>query len=326
MTIYISFINDPEGYKDKEKIISHDQIAYFIYKDLSKRFSNIVYHPFHKPIDLSGDDILVTCIPNKNITKWKDRTIIVDNDTFEVDKWKYGKFKKYGLDKNIDYTYCFNNYLEGLYGALIMTNDIAIMKLSNNHPDVLEKKNFIESNIKHFFCTPHPIDKKYFSENYNKDLKLLSPKMLVYYNGERKNAYELIEILKSDSFFNDKYDVVNLIERTTNIEYSKKYNYFAHVSLSESGPYLAYELLCQGIVTYGHEEWWDGYGYDILRYTYNPEENDRNISNLKKLLSNDFLEQYYLMRNDILLKYLSRTDNEWNYFNNILTNLIKGLL
>jgi hypothetical protein len=326
MTIYVSFPQSPSDYENKSCTLSWAQISYFVYTGLKDRFENVVYSPHMQPINLSGKDMLVTQSLNPDVRKWRERTVVVDNDNFDVNKWKYGKFTKYGLNKPTPHTYIFNHIFPGLYGAVIKTNDVAIAKWKGDHPDILEKKQFFLSNIKNFRFAPHPIDKQFFSTNYNKDLKLTKPKMLIYNSGNLKNANELIHTLTDQyGFFIDKFDVVNHIEKTTSPEHVKKYTYFAHVSCSEGFPYLANELLCQGILLYGHEEWWEPYGHGILKYTYDPVRNEQNIANLRRLLSDDFLEEYYLLRNDIVSKHLSRKDNDWGYFMNIVYELIDGL-
>ena len=75
----------------------------------------------------SGSDSrkMPASVPNKNIKKWK-RTILVSNDNFETDKWKYGKFRKYGLNLRTDHTFRFNNDISGHLAAIIMAGDIGI--------------------------------------------------------------------------------------------------------------------------------------------------------------------------------------------------------
>lgn len=275
---------------------------------------------------MTKNDILISCVPNDQLRKFPERTIIIDNDNFEVGKWKYGKFTKYGLEAQTDHTFPFNHCMEGLFGAIFKTNDVAINKWNSDNPDVLEKKQFLCSNIKYVIPTPHPIDKNYFCKFFNKEYKINKMKMLVYNAPWRKNATQLVEMLRNN-FSSDKFFVTDNIYKG-DAEVRRilgEYSYFAHTSYSEGFPYLANEFLCQGLPLFGHEEWWDPYGQDLLKWTYNPELQDRNLNNLKTLLDDGFKEQYYMLRRDLTEKHLARKDNEWGYLTDQLSNLINVL-
>ena len=324
--IYVSLPIRPNAYPAEDRT-SWAQISYFVYDALSQNFpQKVTFVPFRDDVNSTPSDILVSCIPNNNIKKRPNRTIIIDNDNFDVNKWKHGIFAKYGLNTTTDHTFQYNDYFENLYGAIIKTNDVAIWKMNNNHPDVLEKKRFLESKIKHFIYLPHPIDKAYFGKWYKPNLRP-KMKMLVYHCGWRKNAAQLVDMLKVN-FSTDQFTVIDHLTKTDQIINAilPEYAYIAHTSYSEGFPYFVNEFLTQGLILYGHEEWWQPYGYDMLKWTYDPTKQDQNLNNLKKLLNPNFQEEYYKMRNDIVQQHFTRTDNNWNYLTDKLIELVKTIL
>jgi hypothetical protein len=324
--IYISF---PAASQDSYPLgdrTSWSQVAHFVHRDLCRKFSNVHYLRYGSTVPMTKDDVLISNVPNRELQKIPGRSIIVDNDNFEVGKWKYGKFTKYGINAETDCTYRFNSVLEGLFGAVLKTSEVAIRKWDSNHQDVLERKQFLLHNIQNVCITPHPIDKDYFGRLYRPDIQLDTLRMLVYNAPWRKNAVQLVELLRNN-FPEDAYRVVSSINKPVDEEFIVgNFAYFAHTSYSEGFPYLANELLCQGLVLFGHEEWWDPYGFDALKWTYNPELQDRNLSHLGMLLSDDFKSEYYKMRRSIVSNHLDRTDNNWNHLTDQLANMVERLL
>lgn len=329
MKIFLSFpVQHPRFYVNKSKT-SWAQIAYFIHQAVSKKFrGKVEYIPFGENVPISEKDILVSFMINDQVCKVPHRTIIVDNDNFEVAKWKYGKFNKYGLGAQTDHTWSYNKLISGLHGAIFKTNDVAIAKWNSNHPDVLEKKQFLLGNINNVEIVPHPIDKNYFSFLYDPDFKIPRLKMLIYNAPWRKNSVQLIQMIKRNKFPTKSYTIVSSINKTDeNVKrILNEYAYLAHISYSEGFPYLANEFLCQGLVLYGHEEWWNPYGHDILKWTYDPTRQDQNLANIRQLLSNDFRDAYYKMRKEVVQTHLDRTDNNWGYLTNKLITMIQELM
>jgi hypothetical protein len=304
------------------------QITYFIYNAIFNKFpQNTKYLHWEMDIPMKKDDILISCIPNRQLKKFPGRSIIVDNDNFEVGKWKRGKFEKYGINSEINYTYPFNDFMIGVYGAIFKTNDIAIRKWNNDNEDVLEKKQFLLSNIKHIEIVQHPMDKDYFSKFYDPNLKHSKLKMLVYDAGPTKNAKQLTYILKN-YFSQSSFEIITKLQKNENnvMQILSEFAYLAHTSYSEGFPYFANEFLCQGLPLYGHEEWWEPYGNDILKWTYDPSRQSQNLTNLKTLLSDDFKDNYYKMRNELIQTHLDRKDNNWNFLIDKLFIMIENLL
>jgi len=327
-TIYLSFpVNSPDAYKNNKT--SWAQITYFIHKALAKEFpGRVKYLRYGTNIPMKKEDVLISCIPNDQLGKMPERSIIIDNDNFEVNKWKHGKFRKYGLEAQTDLTSPFDKYLKGLYGAVFKTNDVAIKKWESDNSDVKEKKDFLLKHIQHVELVPHPIDKDHFSKFYRPQYKAEKLRMLVYNAPWRKNAVQLVKMLRRNNFSTDSYAVISSMNKSDN-EVRKvlnKFAYLAHVSYSEGFPYFANEFLCQGLVLYGHEEWWDPYNHEELAWTYEPARQEKNLANLRKLLSNDFKDQYYKMRNEVVGHHLARKDNDWNHLNKKLIKMVNELL
>lgn len=329
--IYLSFPASPNSYNvknPKTSFIAWSQICYFVYNALKNKFQNVEYR--RGTIPLTENDILITHIPNEQIQQYPHKTILVDNNTFDTNVWKTGHFKKYGLNIPIGPGYPFTKYdylYKNLYAVIFKTNDVAINKWNTNNSDVIEKKQFLLNTIQKVIILPHPIDKKSYNDFYEPDLHLPSLKMLVYDGQEGKTAKELIKVLQKN-FSPNTYSVIKGIQKTEqNVkQVLNTFAYLAHVSYSEGFPYFANEFLTQGLPLFGHEEWWDPYGYDYLKWSYNPEKQDQNINNLHKLLNNNFTNEYYQMRKGLIQAHLDRKDNDWSYLTDKLIQLIEELI
>jgi hypothetical protein len=341
MNIYISLPpKNPNGYLQGKRL-SWDQITYFVYNSILAKFPNNTIYTSWKngsteqyvmpepDIQMSKEDVFISARPCYQLKTFPERSIIIDNDNFEVDKWKNGKFNKYGIESDTYPTHQL--LLEGLYGAIFKTNDVAIQKWNSDNADVLETKQFLVSNIKNVELVPHPIDKGYFSKFYNKNLQLSKLKMLVYNRGGKgaggKNAEQLIDMLRSNNL-DGSYLVIDGLHKTDSAVRGilSEFAYLAHVSYSEGFPYFANEFLCQGLPLFGHEEWWDPYGHDRLKWTYDPARQDQNLANLKVLLSDGFKGEYYRMRQELIQTHLDRNDNNWGFLTDKLITMIESML
>jgi hypothetical protein len=340
MNIYISLPpENPNGYLNGKRC-SWDQITYFVYNSILAKFpNNTIYtnwkngptEEFVLPkndIQMTNKDVFISARPSYQLKKFPERSIIIDNDNFDVNKWKHGKFSKYGIESNTYPTH--QSLLEGLYGAIFKTNDVAIRKWNSDNIDVLETKQFLVSNVKNVELVPHPIDKRYFSAFYNRDLRLSKLKMLICNRGGKdaggKNAEQLIDMLKSN-FDSASYSVIDHVYKSDRAvrEILSNFAYLAHTSYSEGFPYFANEFLCQGLPLFGHEEWWEPYGHDILKWTYDPARQDQNLSNLNRLLSDEFKDEYYKMRQELVQTHLDRKDNNWNFLTDKLITMVETL-
>ena len=321
--IYVAFVNAPNDYLTNHS--ANAAISHFIYHAIKKKYGDMVISAlWTDDLPLNNNDLLVSILPNKNLNKWK-RSIVITNDNFDVDKWKYGVFNKYELNFKTDHTIFYNCQLNGVLASFWMTNDLAIERWNNNHLQVAEKKKWLEDNAGRVILTQPPLDKEYLIRLYDPNIQFNELKMLVYHDGWRKNGQHLIDLLNRHGY-QSKFDVIASMnkENDNNVKYYlSKYAYLAHISVSEAFPYFASDLLCQGLVLYGHEEWWHGYGNTDLTWSYDPGRIDENMDKIKKLLSKKFIEEYYDLRKDIWNKHVNRLDNNWDYFTNLIIEEIE---
>lgn len=316
--IYVSFPDSPDAYPDREKINPNVVACHFIYHALKPKWpGRVEYIHWGKRPKYAPDDIVVGLLGGASMNEW-NRSVVISNDNFDVNKWKHGQFRKYGLNLQTDHTWCWNGGLKGRLACVFMTNDVAMKKWKNDHPDVKEKKDWLLKNVGSMRLMQHPIDKSFWTGKYDPNRRFDHLRMLVYHSDWRKNAHQLIEILKWCGFKERvNFDVVPWVDKTDpgNLDrILKHYAYLAHVSVSEGFPYMANEFLCQGLLLYGNEEWWDGYGYQGLRFTYDPARGAHNVESLKVILGDAYKDQYYGVRQDVWNKHINRTDNNWSTF------------
>ena len=320
--IYVTFVNKPDDYLTNHN--ANPAISHFVYHAIKEKFGDrVVSASWTDDLPLSGNDLLVTILPNQNLHKWK-RSIVVTNDNFDVDKWKHGKFKKYGLDLQTDHTIFYNGQLKDTLAGFWMTNDLAIKRWNDNHTQVAEKKKWLEDNTGKVVLTQPPLDKNYLLKLYNPNQRFSDLRMLIYHGGWRKNAQQLIDLLNKNGY-GHKFDVITHLnkEDPANVKrYLSKYAYLAHISVSEAFPYFASDLLCQGLLLFGHEEWWHGYGNSSLTWSYDPNKEEENMAKLKKLMSKEFVEEYHSLRNNVWSQHVNRKDNDWAHFTKMITDEI----
>jgi len=321
--IYVTFVNKPDDYLKNHS--ANPAISHFVYHAIKKKFGKrVVSALWTDDLPLSGNDLLVTILPNQNLNKWK-RSIVVTNDTFDVDKWKHGRFRKYGLNLQTDHTISYNCQIKDILAGFWMTNDLAIKRWNADDPQVAEKKRWLQANTGKTVLTQAPLDKDYLKRLYDPNKRFNDLRMLIYHDGWRKNAQQLITLLNKHGC-QHKFDVISSMDKEddNNVKrYLAKYAYLAHTSVSEAFPYFASDLLCQGILLYGHEEWWHGYGNDCLTWSYDPKKEEENITKLKKILSNQFIGKYHELRQSVWAKHMGRTDNNWDYFTDLIVQEVE---
>ena len=313
--IIVSFPEAPDAYR-VTTVTSWAQIAYHVYKYIAERHSNTYWIPFDERPMFSPTDVLVTCVPNPNLSTWK-RSVLVDNDTLAVDKWKHGSWNRYGVSYRTDHPFRWNSYIQDCLAVFIKTNDIAIQRWNTNDAIVAEKKAWLQANVGHVELSPHPIDKAFFGSLYDPSA-LPAKRMLVCHGGWRKNGKELLQTLQKMGYRTGKdYDIMPRVNKM-NLQSIKLllsgYAYFAHTSVSEGFPYLANEFMCQGMILYGHEDWWDGQGDQRLRWTYDPSRQTDNEKNLRTLLSKFSDRELRVLRESQQRLHMDRKDNTWDCF------------
>ena len=324
--IVVSTIGNPSDYPNKDPR-SRAQLAYFVYTGLRQHFGERVVY-VNGPADLSGNDILVAQLLNKNLETWK-RSIVLSNDNFDTDKWEKNLFTKYGMNHKTLSHPAVDKQIKGCLSAIYTSNDPAIKRWNANDPQVLKKKKWLLNNVGNMIVTPHPIDKRFFNRLYDPNRTFEKPRMLVYHTDWLKYAKPLMVMLNKMGYKRgDDWDVVDGVDKT-NETYIKKllnrYTYLGHTSVSETGgpPYFAAEFLCQGMILYGHEEWWNGYGHPELCWTYDPKRQHHNMNSIKKIMSKEGLQLHKKYQKEVRGRFLDRKDNEWPYYMNLLINEIE---
>lgn len=340
--IYISFPSNKEkwlqssykqlslsllGYKAQD-MSWWGQLRNNIFTSVNKYYKDISLVPWDSKIPLSGSDILITFLPNQNMLKWK-RTISIDNSNFDCLKWNAGKFKKgcFEVDIADNYMHKYDNYTQGILGHIIMSNDVAISRCKSDELSVRDLFNFYKSTSSNVFITPHPIDKTYWSSIYDPNYFRNPTKMLVYHNGERKNSSQLISMLLLMGLKEgEHFDVTSYIKKD-NLKKLKKYltnyNITANCSYSETGPVNLIEIMANGQLIFGHEEWWSGCGHEQLRWSYDPQFQERNKSNLAYLFNQSNIHELHQIRNTSVETLLNRNDNNWSVITDKVIEIIK---
>lgn len=330
MTIYIALPTDPLCY-DRGYRISWSQIYSFIYKGLVSNFPNVRVYPYNYKgqIPLQKNDVFITTLSDEPIINHIlnfNRCILIDNNNFDVTKWKYGKFSKYGYESKASKASRFNEHIRKSYAQFVKTNDVAIDKWNNNHEDIYEyKKWYIDNNV-NVRLMQHPIDKKFYGSFFDKNKRFEKARMAIYYDGLYKNAKELIALLNQLGYKQGyDFDVFSSIDMSKPKQYLDKYMIFAHTSFSEGFPYLLNELFTMGMIPFAHEEWWNGYGNDFTKWSYDPNKIGQNVVNLKFIFDENNLDLLHEKRIELWNKHINRTDNNWDYFVGELVKTIKEM-
>jgi len=305
----------------------HDQMNYYVYSAIRRTFKDVVFAPWMTNLPLKGKDILVTFMPNPNVSTWK-RTILIDNSNFDVNKWNHGTFVDGGFSTQIsdDFKHAYDEAMANVLGQIILSNDVAIEKCRIRDPSVQDFYEFIMRSNERVYVVPHPIDKGHWSKIYD-EAHFPHQKMLIYHAGQRKNSAQLIEMMTSLGYIRGQhFDVTDYI-RKDNLEELRStlsgYSIFANCSYSETGPVNLLEFLINGQLIYGHSAWWDGCGYPFLQWSYDPAKMQMNKSNIRFLLNPDNHSYLHSVRNSIHKRYMARTDNKWAAVTDIVVKLIR---
>lgn len=312
--IAVSFPCAPWRYPHDQHY-SHAQISSHVFNALQAHFEDVTFF-LQEPgttIPLAGNDILVANLSH-HTADWK-RTVLVDADNFENDKWLHGRFRKYGMDHPTDEVFHLNSHIEGRLAAVLMSNDVALRKWHADDPSVAQKKAFWLGAVPSVTVMPHPIDKAYFGQYYKPEKRFDRVRMLIADGGERKNAKQLIAMLERLGYVRgEHFEAPEGINRTKTAvpHMHDQIMIFAHTSISECFPYLANEFMAGGMMLFGHEEWWDGYGSPLLTWTYDPSRQGDNEARLNYLFDPRSLDWLHWLREDQHAKHMNRTDNNWS--------------
>ncbi len=326
MRIVVSFPESPDVYPRKRSW--HAQLSCFVFDGLRAQFgSNVRFLDWEQSEAFCDDDLLVTFRPNRNMLSWK-RTISIDNCTLDVDKWNHGEFRKYGFEVPVDaHKHEMDDHIRGCLSAIIMTNDVALGRWQRGSQDVLALKKFYLDNLGSVHVVPHPIDKRFWKPFFDEQHLNRPMKMLVLHDGWRKNSQQLIDLLVDSGFREGMhFDVTDWISKDSDNRLrrlQRKYSMVASCSYSESGPVNMHEFLCQGLMVYGHEEWWDGYGLEQTRWSYDPARRSEMRDNLLYLFDEANFDGLIKHRNRIWRTQMARLDTHWSALLGILIDEVR---
>src|SRR5690606_32639118 len=115
------------------------------YEALKKEFKFVIDIPWgvNKNLSIDKNDLYITTLSDEVSTRNAlrfDKFILIDPNNFDSNKWKYGVYKKYGYSIKTILGIKYEEYLKKCLFEMAQTNDVAIRKWSENHPDVYDTK------------------------------------------------------------------------------------------------------------------------------------------------------------------------------------------
>lgn len=327
--VYVSFPAPPDAYPADPHW--HAQLCRFVFTALTERFgARVVFTPWGTPPPLRGPDALVTFLPHPALTRWK-RTVLIDNETFDVDKWRFARFRRYGYDAPLDDVRGHDAAIAGQYHRIVLCNDVTLARAATRHPQVADCLDALSASAGgRVSLRVHPIDKVRWSRFYGAVPPPDRARMLVYHGGPRKNSAELIDLLRRNGFAEGKdFAVVKYVDKTNEdlLRFLLQNFFFvANTSFSETGPINMWEYLTAGHIVYGHDEWWDGAGDRRLCWSYDPARMDENAASLDFLLRRMDAGALVAERDRLHRWWMDRTDNEWPAITDEVCDRVERLL
>jgi hypothetical protein len=312
--VYVSFPVSPDAYPANPDW--HAQLCFFVFQALRQRFGDrVVFYPWETPPPLRSADALVTFLPHPALVHWK-RSVLVDNETFDVDKWRHAAFRRFGYNARVSRVAHHDQPLARQFHRIVLCNDVILRRIETRDSRVAERWDYLNAICDgRITVHPHPIDKAFFGRLYNTLPVPDRARMLVYHGGWRKNSAELIELLRRTGFVEEEdFAIVKYIDKRDDhlVRYLlQKFFFVGNASFSESGPINMWEYLSSGHIVYGHEDWWDGAGNLRLCWSYDPARMEENAANLDFLLRGMSREALVAERDRLWRWWMERTDNEW---------------
>lgn len=312
-TIYVSFPMAPDRYPATHHW--HAQLSHFVFGALAKRFGGrAVFVPWDAPLEPKGRDVLVSFLPHPALKGWK-RSVVVENSNFDVDKWRFGVFRRYGLNAPLDSVSETYRWLENQFALVVLSNDVAIRRVQARDPLVADCYDHLAAGTRHLSVHPHPIDKPEFSRLYGQFPTPPKVRMLVYHGGPRKNSAELIAALRELGLQeNTDFSVAPHIakDRADLLAFLRQHFLIvANTSFNETGPINMIEYLLSGHLIYGHDDWWDGAGNERFCWSYDPTRMEANRANLRHIFHEMGPDGVAAERDRVWKAFMDRTDNEW---------------
>jgi hypothetical protein len=314
-TVHVSFPAAPDAYPAEPHW--HAQLCSFIFKALQARFGErVAFCPWDRMPPLRAADALVTFLPHPALPRWK-RTVLIDNDAFDVDKWRYAAFRRYGYDAPLDPVAGPYAALRGQFHRVVLCNDVTLRRVAARDAQVADCWDYLHDLAGgRVSLHPHPIDKAYFSRLFQEGVAPDRARMLVYHGGPRKNSAELIALLRAQGYEENKdFSVVKYVDKKNEdlLRFLRQnFLFVANTSFSETGPINMWEYMTAGHLIYGHEEWWDGAGEPGLCWSYDPARAADNAAALDYRLRRADMNTLLAERDRIRGWWMERTDNEWS--------------
>lgn len=312
-TIHVSFPQPPDRYPAMRHW--HAQLSRFVFSELSARFgARAVFVPWEAPLEPKGRDVLVSFLPHPTLKWWK-RSVCVENSNFDVDKWRYGAFRRYGLNAPLDPVAETHRWLEGQYALVVLSNDVTIRRIAARDPRVAACYDHFAGAVRHLSVHPHPIDKPEFSRLHGRFPTPPKVRMLVYHGGPRKNSAELIATLRDLGLQeNTDFSIAPHVakDREDLLAFLRQHFLIvANTSYSETGPINMIEYLLSGHLIYGHDDWWDGVGNERFCWSYDPSRMETNRANLRHIFHELGPDGVAAERDRVWNAWMRRTDNDW---------------
>lgn len=326
--IHVSFPQPPDRYPSLHHW--HAQISHFVHGALVRRFGGrVAFSPWGAELVPQGRDVLVSFLPHPAIRWWK-RSVCIENATFDVDQWRFGRFRRYGLDAPLDPVADVYEWLRGQYAVMVLSNDVAIRRIQERDPQVIDCYDMLTRSARCLSVHPHPIDKPEYSKLYGRFPTPSKVRMLVYHGGPRKNSAELISTLRGMGFQeNSDFNVVPHVpkDREDLLAFLRQnFLIVANTSFSETGPINMIEYLLSGHLVYGHEDWWNGAGNRDLCWTYDPARMEENRAALNRLMREMGPDAVAAERDRVWRHHMERSDNEWEPFLHQVGGHVEALL
>ncbi len=312
--VQVSFPARPDAYPANRHW--HAQLCGFLFKALVRRFGDrVTFSPWDAVPDLRGQDAFVSFLPHPALGWWK-RSVVVDNDTFDTDKWRFAAFRRHGFNAPLDPVADAYRLLERQFARVVLVNDVTLRRVAARDPQVADCWDYLSALTEgRVTLHPHPIDKAFFGRLYGAEPPPDRARMLVYHGGPRKNSAELIDLLRRMGFVENKdFSVAKHIDKS-NDDLARfllrSFFLVGNASFSETGPINMWEYLTAGHIPYGHEDWWDGAGNPRLCWSYDPARQEENAANLDHLLRRMDVGALLEERDRLWHWWIGRSDNDW---------------
>lgn len=317
VVIFLSLPVPPNAYPRRPDW--HAQMSHFVGRGLVTRYGRdtVTFLPWDSEAELSRDDILVTCLPNRNYQRTR-RIVALENDTLRQSRVDSPSFEYFGKTWRVDDIRKYHNWLDGVPAAVIMTNDVALERLARGEPDFVARDRSLRRQVGSVAYTVHPCDKAYFANHLPKRRFRRGAPIGIYHDGWRKNSEEIIAVAREAGLREGRdFDVFRRVRKNVRLElafFTWRHNVIASGSLSESGPVNLTEFLYQGFHIVGHDEWWPSFGGDLSQFSYDPEKREGMRELLRHLADSNALPEVERERDRILALNLARTDNTWDHY------------